>query len=125
MPEIEEVRESVDVRVRLSALWIFFTLNHVYVNIASLFDRNISPNLSQDQLFGAAVLAETAIAMVPLSLFLKYEANRRANILVGVINTVAVVASLLGANPLYWVFFATIMLATSLVIIWQAWIWNG
>ena len=53
---------------------------------------------------------------------MKYRANRWANVIVGAINTVAVLASLLVAAPaLYYLFFATIEIATTLTIIWYAW----
>ncbi len=64
--------------------------------------------------------------MVLLSRVLKYRANRWANIIVGAINTVAVLASFLVATPaLYYAFFATIEIATTLTIIWYAWAWRN
>jgi uncharacterized protein DUF6326 len=72
-----------------------------------------------------AVLLETSIAMVLLSLILKYRANRWTNIIVGVIQIAAVVQSLTG--PLYWNlyygFFAAIEIACLLFIVWYAWTW--
>jgi len=89
----------------LFTLWIFATLNYVYADVVTLFDKSLSTTLSQTALLGAAVLVETAIAMVLLSRVLKYRANRWANIIVGAINTVAVLASLLVATPaLYYLF---------------------
>jgi ABC-type uncharacterized transport system permease subunit len=63
--------------------------------------------------------------MVPLSRVLKYRANRWANIIVGIINTVAVVASLLVVTPaLYYAFFGVIEIATTILIVWYAWTWR-
>ena len=110
----------------LFTLWIFVTLNYVYADVVTLFDKSLSTVLSQTALLGAAVLVETAIAMVLLSRVLKYKANRWANIIVGAINTVAVLASLLVATPaLYYLFFAVIEIATTLTIIWYAWTWRS
>ncbi len=107
-------------------LWIFATLNYVYADVVTLFDKSLSTSLSQTALLGAAVLVETAIAMVLLSRVLKYRANRWANIIVGIINTVAVLVSLLVTTPaLYNAFFATIEIATTLTIIWYAWAWRN
>jgi Family of unknown function (DUF6326) len=112
-------------RMRLFTLWIFATLNYVYADVVTLFDKSVSTTLSQTALLGAAILVETAIAMVLLSTVLKYRANRWANIIVGIINTVAVLASLLIATPaLYYAFFGTIEIATTIVIIWYAWTWR-
>ena len=125
MTGIEVDGNVSDRRVRLSMLWIFATLNYVYADVVTLFDKSVTTSLSQLQLFGAGVLVETAIVMTLLSRILKYSANRWANIIVGVINTVAVLASLLVAVPaLYYAFFATIEIATTLVIIWYAWMWK-
>ena len=117
--------EMIDMRTKLQTLWIFATLNYVYADVVTLFDKTVVSNLSQASLLGAAILVETAIAMVLLSSLLKYRANRWANIIVGVINTLAVFISLLVATPaLYYVFFATIEIATTIVIIWYAWTWR-
>src|SRR5260370_40089333 len=106
--------------------WIFATINYVYADVVTLFDKAVSTALSQTALLGAAVLVETAIAMTLLSRVLKYRANRLANIIVGTINTVAVLASLLVATPaLYYLFFATIEIATTLTIVWYAWTWRN
>ena len=116
--------ETVDRRMMLFTLWIFATFNYVYADVVTLFDKSVLTSLSQGTLFGAAVLVETAIAMVPLSRLLNYRANRWANIIVGAINTVAVLASLLvAAAALYYAFFGIIEIATTLLIIWYAWTW--
>jgi Family of unknown function (DUF6326) len=117
---------TMDRRTLLFTLWTFATLNYVYADVVTLFDKSVSTSLSQTALLGAAVLVETAIAMVLLSRVLKYRANRWANIVVGAINTVAVLASLLVATPaLYYLFFAVIEIATTLTIIWYAWTWRN
>ena len=119
-------KEKRDRRMMLFTLWIFATLNYVYADVVTLFDKSVSTTLGQTALLGAAVLVETAIAMVLLARVLKYKANRWANITVGAINTVAVLASLLVATPaLYYLFFATIEIATTLTIIWYAWTWRN
>jgi hypothetical protein len=121
-----KVEGTVDRRTLLFTLWTFATLNYVYADVVTLFDKSLSTSLSQTALLGAAVLVETAIAMVLLSRVLKYRANRWANIVVGAINTVAVLASLLVATPaLYYLFFAVIEIATTLTIIWYAWTWRN
>src|SRR5262249_43373099 len=117
--------ESVDMRARLQTLWIFATLNYVYADVVTLFDKSISTNLDQTALLGASILVETAIVMVLLSRFLKYAVNRWANILAGVINTVAVLGSLLvGVLTAHYAFFAVIEIATTVAIIWYALKWT-
>jgi hypothetical protein len=118
------LEKSIDRKVILQTLWTFATLNYVYADVVTLFDKSVTTSLNQTQLLGAAILVETAIAMVLLSRVLKYRANRWANIIVGAINTVAILVSLLVATPaLYSAFFAIIEIATTLLIIWYAWKW--
>jgi hypothetical protein len=126
LTEIKPAKETRDRRTMLFTLWTFATLNYVYADVVTLFDKSVTTSLSQGTLFGAAVLVETAIVMVPLSRILNYRANRLASIIVGAINTVAVLASLIVATPaLYYAFFATIEIATTVVIIWYAWTWHN
>jgi hypothetical protein len=78
-------------------------------------------------LLGAAFLMETAIAMVLLSRILAYKANRWANVGVGVLHTIAVASSLFvgGTTPaLYYLFFATIEIVCTSLIVWLAWRWK-
>lgn len=113
-----------DMKGKLQTLWIFATLNYVYADVVTLFDKSIFTNLNQGALFGSAILVETAIAMVLLSRILPYRVNRWANIVVGLINTLAVLVSLFVATPhAYYVFFAVIEIATTITIIWLALRW--
>ncbi|MGH8623586.1 MAG: DUF6326 family protein, partial [Burkholderiales bacterium] len=78
-------------------------------------------------LLGSAILIETAIAMVLLSRVLEYRANRWANIVIGVLHTAAVALSVFlgGTMPaLYYLFFATIEIVCTSLIVWYAWTWK-
>lgn len=124
MTEIKVGKGFEDMRMKFFTLWIFATFNYVYADVVTLFDKSVTASLSQGALLGASILVETAIAMVLLSRVLKYKANRWANIVVGALNTVAILVSLLVATPaLYYLFFAVIEIATTLLIIWYAWKW--
>jgi hypothetical protein len=129
-----------DRKAMLSILWIFVMFNYVYADILTLYFNNVlqketwkaflsgyvgSLHITQGFVLVGAVLMETAIAMVLLSLVLKYRANRWANIIVGVLQIAETVWSLTG--PLYWnlfyAFFATIEIVCLLFIVWYAWTW--
>ena len=124
-------------KVRFSMLWIFAMFNYLYADVITLMDPatikeimtgNVGPvPMSQGFLLGAAILMETAIAMVPLSLILSYGVNRWANIAIGVLHTAAVLVSLFvgGTTPaLYYLFFATIEIVCTSLIVWYAWRWK-
>ncbi len=126
-----------DMKVRFSMLWIFAMFNYLYADVITLMDPatikeimtgTVGPvPMTQGFLLGAAILMETAIAMVPLSRLLKYTANRLANIIIGLIHTAAVLASLFvgGTMPaLYYLFFAAIEIVCTSFIVWYAWQWK-
>jgi hypothetical protein len=88
----------------LSTLWIFARMNCIYADVFTAIIPSTeggSVRMSHGMMLRAAALRETAMVMVPLSRFLRYRANRWANIVVGVINTKTVILSLFvgGAMP--------------------------
>ncbi len=126
-----------DMKTRLSMLWIFAMFNYLYADVMTLMDPStlkeiiagqVGPvRMTEGLLLGAAVLMETAIAMVVLSRTLAYRANRWANIIVGIIHTLSVLGSLFvgGTTPaLYYLFFATVEVGCTLLIVWFAWKWT-
>ena len=126
--------EVKDRKVVLQTLWIFAILNYLYADVTGLHNSSILKEILSGSvdglqitpvfLFAGAILMETAIVMVLLSRVLKYGVNRWANIIAGVIHTVAVSSSMFVGTPaLYYIFFATIEIACTLFIIWYAWTW--
>jgi hypothetical protein len=126
-----------DMKVRLSMLWVFAMFNYIYADIHSLIDPatlkeimtgSIGPlQITQGFLLGSAILMETAIAMVLLSLVLEERTNRWANIVAGVLHTAAVLSSMFmgGTTPaLYYIFFGTIEIVCTSLIVWYAWRWK-
>ena len=118
---------GMDIKVKLSMLWIFVLFNMIYADIISLMDagspiRRVMEGapMPPGGLLAGAALMETSIAMVLLSRLLKRKANRWANIIVGVINIVAVIAG--GQRP-YYILFATIEVVCMSLIVWYAWKW--
>jgi hypothetical protein len=117
----------VDIRLKLSLLWIFLLMNMAYADILSLMDatspiRNImagAPTPSGGLLVGAIIM-ETSIIMILLSQVLKRSANRLTNIIIGVINIPYIIT---GGHGLYYIFFTSIEVASLLLIIWFAWKW--
>lgn len=118
---------GMDIRLTLSLLWVFLVLNMAYADILSLMDatspiRSImagAPTPSGGLLAGAFVM-ETSIVMILLSQVLKRSANRWVNIIIGILNIVPIVT---GGHGLYYLFFASIEVASILLIIWFAWKW--
>ena len=117
-----------------STLWIFLCFNYLYCDVMGLMDANLlkqyltgnveGMEMNETFLFYAAILMEIPIVMVLLSKRLPRKANVWANILAGGIKTLAMVATLfVGTTTQYYLFFATIEIATSGIIVWYALKW--
>jgi hypothetical protein len=124
-------------KVLLSTLWVFAVFNYLYADVITLMDPQMlkmimtgqvgAMRMTEGLLLGAALLVETAIAMVLLSRVLEYRLNRWANVIVGAIHTIAVTLSVFvgGGRPtVYYMFFATIEVACTVFIMWCAWRWQ-
>jgi hypothetical protein len=122
--------ETKDRKVILSTLWIFAMLNYLYADVFTLFFNPMAQNetlvMPQGAVLAFAVMMETAIAMVLLSRFLKFGANRWANMIAGIFHTALVAWTLVDATqPLFYVMFATIEIVCTLFIAWYAWQWRN
>lgn len=126
---VPDTAEIKDRKIRLSTLWIFATLNYIYADVFTLFfvpgAQRAAAAMGAGAALGFGVLMESAMAMALLSQVLKYGANRWANIVVGVIQTLSVIFTLFGSTPPapYYMFFAAVEIACTLFIIWYAWTW--
>jgi len=126
---------TIDARSLLSTLWIFAMFNYLYADVMGVMDpeglRRLMTgtvgtlHVTQGFLLGAAILMETAIAMVLLARILPYRPNRWANMIVGVIHTLAVLSSMFVGTgvTLYYAFFAAIEIPCTCFIVWYAWRW--
>lgn len=124
-----------NMRVRLSILWVFLTLNYLYADVFSIMEAPVLQELltgsvggiqvTQEFLLGASFLMEIPMAMVVLSRLLSYRANRWANIIAGAIMALVQIASLFfGYEPTYhYIFFSIVEISCSSYIVWLAWGW--
>ena len=80
--------------------------------------------INQGFLLAGAVLMEIPIAMVILSLILSYKSNRWANIIAGLIKAIVMILTMFVGPTLYYVFFGTIEIATTIFIVFYAWNWS-
>src|SRR5215469_7604862 len=125
------------IRVRLSVLWLFATLNYIYADVFFCIDVLGSNkgsigviHFSPVGWLGIAVLMEIPMAMIVLSLILKPGANRWANIVAGIIETAAVLLTSfifpifhITDTSSYYMFFGAIEVVCTSLIIWYAWKW--
>jgi len=88
---MEDVK--INVKLKLSVLWIAAMFSWVYGDLLRMYSGDFVPGelggvlLTQEMWLVAAITMMIPVAMVFLSLELKYKANRRANIIVGIFYT--------------------------------------
>ena len=120
-----------DIRVRLSVLWVFVTLNYLYADVIHLFNlvgsdqgaNGSGPHMTQGVWLGFAILLEIPMAMTVMSRILKPRANRWANMVAGTIETAASLLPIIFVPTLYYLFFVAIEVACTSSIVWYAWSW--
>jgi hypothetical protein len=129
-----------DIRVRLSVLWLFATLNYIYADVFFCIDvlgtnkggRSVIPviHFSPGAWLGVAILMEIPMAMILLSRTLKPTANRWANVVAGAIETAAVLLAQfilpifhITATSSYYLFFGAMEVICTSLIVWYAWRW--
>src|SRR5579864_290701 len=108
-----------DMKVKLSTLWVFATLNYLYCDVVTLMDpvKHGSIQLTQGFLLCASVLVEIPIAMVLLSRILTYRAGRWANIVAGTLMTAVQLLTLFVATPtMYYAFFSAVEIGCTALI---------
>lgn len=126
-----------DIRARLSVLWLFATLNYMYADVFFCIDvlgsgkgGPVVLHFSPAAWLGIAILMEIPMAMIVLARILQPAANRWANIIAGIIETLAVLltsfilpAFHLTGTSSYYMFFGAIEVACTSLIVWYAWRW--
>lgn len=121
---------EMNMKVKLSTLWIFVMFNMAFADIVGFMNPgtlkdimtgSVGFEITQELLLAFSVLLEIPIAMIFLSRILKYKANRWANIIAAVITTLFVIGG--GSTSLSYIFFATIEVLALSLIVWYAWKW--
>ena len=130
--EREDLR--INVRIKLSALWVAIMLLYIYADILSLFkpgqiEQMIAGKMGPFPVTQSSLLAGSTLMIVPavmvfLSLTLKTIVNRWANITTGVLYTFVNISNLVGETWAYYVFFGIVEIAFTLLIVWYAWKWS-
>lgn len=120
--------ETKDRKAILSTLWMFVMFNYLYADLLMMI---VNPEIYQRAagkmtggvVLGFTVLMEILIAMVLLSRMLKYQANRWANIIAGLVGTAFVAVTLSPRAPAFYIFLSAIEIACTLFIVRYAWTW--
>ena len=119
-----------DRKAILSTLWIFVMFNYLYGDLAMMIFhpaayQRIVAGMSEGLVLGATVFMEILIAMVLLSRVLRFQVNRWANIIGGVVGTAFAGLTLVGKPPAFYIFLSAVEIACTLFIVWYAWTWTN
>ena len=121
--------EKTDMKVRLSILWIVVMMNMIYADIYSIIIELVNKdtlNIPGDVkviMAIAAIVTNIPILMIYLSRVLKYEANRRVNIIAGILTIIYVIGG--GDLAPHYIIVASIEIIILLVIIVNSCKWKN
>jgi hypothetical protein len=122
---------KIDVKLKLSALWAAVMFCYIYGDIFMFFKpgtiRDIlagstGPLGTQGGLLAAALLMAVPSVMVFLSLALVPTVSRYANIVLGLIYTAVIIATMPG-TWMFYIVLGVVEAALTLSIVWFAWTW--
>ncbi len=121
-------------KVLLSTLWVFVTINYLYCDLIGIMDASLlkqyltgrveGMEINQKFLLVAGILMEIPISMILFVRILKDKPNALANIAAAFIKTSVMISTLfLGKPTIYYLFFATIEIFTTIFIFIYAIVW--
>lgn len=130
----EKSNVRISVQMKLSALWAALMFLYIYADIVSLFKPGQIEEMAagrmgplpatQGVLLSAAILMLIPAVMVFLPLALKPVAARWANIVLGALYTAVNIGNLVGESWAFYILFAVIEMALTLLIVGYAWKWR-
>ncbi|MCP4438257.1 MAG: hypothetical protein GY810_04870 [Aureispira sp.] len=118
----------VDIRVKLSTLWIVILINMIFADIFSILVELVNKNTLEIPgevtlvMAIAAIITNIPIMMIYFSRVLKYKVNRLANIVAAIFTIIYVIGGA-SLTPHY-IMIATIEVILLLLIIFNAWKWK-
>ena len=125
---------KINVKIKLSALWVTLMLFYIYADIVGFYSPgNIEKVMSgeiggiqitEGFLFVMAIWMAIPSVMVFLSLTLKANANRWVNIIIGIVSIVVLGATFFaGEFSARYTFQAIVEGVLIVLIVWYAWTW--
>ena len=123
-----------DVRIIISALWVSVMFLYVYGDLKTFFKPGLIEGIiagkagdikiTQVFLLGSAILMAIPALMVVLSLTVAYPVIRWANIILGIVYSGVIVATMLMKGTwAYYIFFGIVEVVLTATIVWYAWNW--
>lgn len=124
---------AIDVRLKISALWISMMFVFAYVDIFAAYRADVIENVLAGTIAGMQVdqtflLLTTIYVAIPslmvfLTLVLPQAANRWTNIVLAVLYAVSIAVSCIGETWFYYLAGSAIEIVLLVVLVWLAWRW--
>lgn len=126
-------QEPIDVRLRISALWVAMLFIFAYVDLFSLYRPDVRADLADDKLavfditqtflFAVTLFIVIPSLMVYLSLVLPRKINRLANLVLAAVYAVISLGSAVGEWN-YFILGSVVEALLLLTIVRHAWTWS-
>jgi len=119
-----------ETRIKLSGIWTALMLTYLLGDVLRIFSGDFSAGgigemqVSQGMYFGMAILMVIPILMVFLSLTLKHQVNRWANIIVATLFFMFNAVGLPTYPSAYDQFLIVVGLVFNVLTVWYAWKWS-
>ena len=123
---------NVNVRIKISALWTSMLFVFAYVDLFSLYRPDFRADLEAGEIAGftvnqAFLLGTTAYVVIPslmvfLALILRPRVSRIANIVLGIIYALTIIAGAIGEWN-YYILGSAVEVALLAAIVYYAWTW--
>src|ERR671936_516451 len=123
---------NVNVRIKISALWTSMLFVFAYVDLFSLYRADVRAELESGEISGFTVnrsflLGTTVYVVIPslmvfLALILRPRVNRIANIALGIVYALTIIAGAIGEWN-YYIFGSAVEIALLAAIVYYAWTW--
>jgi len=124
---------NVNVRIKISALWTSMLFVFIYVDHYSLLRADIRDDIEAGKMSGFTInqsflLIVTAYIAIPalmvfLSLILRPRVDRIANIALGVVYALTIIAGAIGEQNYYYILGSAIEVMSLAAIVYYAWTW--
>jgi H+/gluconate symporter-like permease len=131
--EKEDVK--INVKLKLSALWVALMFIYIYADILQLFMPGRLEKMmegfqgpfpvTQGSLLSASILMMIPAVMVFLCLTLKPIVNRWVNIIFGVLFTCVNISNSIGETWAFYLFFVLVEILLTCLIVGYAWKWRN
>jgi hypothetical protein len=126
---------KLDIKIKLSALWISLMFLFVYADLKAIYQTGIVEAIIKGEIIGmkindmfllcSAILMSIPAIMLVLSIFLKPKLNRVFNIIFSLLFVIVNTGTYFAPGKVWWyyIYFTSLEYLICIFIIWFSWRW--